>query len=281
VVQIEGPNWLIQNDEVCFNHGVGITAKYGGNNVQVLGNYIHHNGESGIGGPGNGGLWDSNTIAYNNTDGVSLNYAGSGSKFAGNHITISNNIVHDNYGVGLWSDDGAAYDTFDHNTSYNNVGGGIRYETARYGTITNNTVYGNSQNAQILYTGSDHGRISGNTAVDNGIGAIVVVNSVGSRRGTVYQVTDTQVTGNTIWISSTVTDVAAGLIDRAQPAQPSIFSDPTNYFDDNIYEFGTSVRPAWHWGETAIALQPISWASWQDLGEDPHGQTMEGIPDPQ
>src|SRR5208282_3052610 len=86
-----------------------------------------------------------------------------GTKFTGSHIIISNNIVHDNQGVGLWTDVHGDYMTYDHNTSYNNYAG-IRYEVSEHGTITNNTVYGNggSGEDQITYLGSDYGVISGN-----------------------------------------------------------------------------------------------------------------------
>jgi parallel beta-helix repeat protein len=274
-VQIEGPDWLIQNNEVRLNHGIGISAKYGGNDVQVLGNNVHNNGEFGVGGPGDGGLWDSNTIAYNNADG---NYEGGGSKFTGSNVTISNNVAHDNNGPGLWTDDGGTYNTYEGNTAYNNNGNGIRYEISRYGTITNNTVYGNIDNVQITYTGSDHGRISGNIVTDEGHTGIGVVNTVGSRGGTVYQVTDTQVTGNTISISSTGNDVVIGLLDHAQPSQPGIYTDPTNFFDYNMYQFSGSVRPSWLWGEVADFLQPISWSSWQAAGQDLHGTIQTDVP---
>ncbi|MBV8357007.1 MAG: right-handed parallel beta-helix repeat-containing protein, partial [Deltaproteobacteria bacterium] len=228
-----------------------------------------------------GGRWDINNIVYNNTDGVNTDFAGGGSKFVGSNITISNNIAHDNFGTGLFVDGGGTHDTFDHNTSYNNYGDGIRYEISRYGVITNNIVYGNNAPglAQILYTGSDHGRISGNTVSDNGSGAIIVVNTVGGRAGIVYQVTDTQVTGNMIGISYNQNDVTAGLIDHAQPPQPSIFSDPTNFFDYNVYEFFTvSQRSSWSWGETANLLQPISWSAWQANGQDRNGAVIVNVP---
>jgi len=280
-IQILGPNWLIQNNQVCLNHGIGISDKQGGDNVQVLGNNVHHNGDTGISGPGNGGLWDSNTVAYNNADHINVNFAGGGSKFTGSNVTVSNNIVHDNLGSGLFTDAGGTYNTYDHNTSYNNSANGIRYEVSRYGTITNNFVYGNQ--AQIVYTGSDHGRISGNTVIQNSSsqGAILVVNTVGTRTDNAsYLITDTQVTGNTIWIASNGVNVAAGLRDQAQPPQPSIYTDSTNFFDYNVYEFSASVRSSWIWGEVANSFQPISWSAWQADGQDPHGTTMQNIPRP-
>jgi parallel beta-helix repeat protein len=288
-VQPEGPNWLIQNNEIRLNHGFGIKAKPGGDNVRVVGNKVHHNGEMGIGsGRVTGGLWDSNHVAYNNIDGVNVGFEAGGSKFAGNNLTISNNIVHDNYGPGLWSDSGATYNTYDHNTSYNNFGGGIRYEISRYGVIENNTVYGNSKNAQIVYTGSDHGRITGNTVINNGSGGIFVQNIVGNRgRDVVYKVVDTQVTGNTIIISER-NKIAAGMLDYAHPAQPQIFSDPTNFFDHNIYKVPSRFASAsslrellWSWGENpGRGPRSVTWSDWQTSGQDRKGTLVRSSADP-
>src|SRR5262249_7139982 len=158
---------------------------------------------------------------------------------------------------GLWTDVNATYNTYDHNTSYNNYNGGIRYEISRYGVITNNTVYGNTKSPEIVYTGSDHGRISGNTVIDNGAGAIGIWN-ISRPTSQVYQVTDTQVTNNVIAIPSTAHEgIATGLQDFASPPQPGIFSDPTNLFDYNTYEFPGQSRQAWHWGESNV-YSPIS-----------------------
>jgi parallel beta-helix repeat protein len=285
-VQVEGPHWLIENNEVRLNHGVGISAKRGGDQVRVVGNRLHHNGQFGIGGPANGGLWDSNYVEYNNVDGVNPDFGAGGSKFAGNYITISDNVVHDNYGPGLWTDDGGIHDTYDHNTVYDNFGGGIRYEISRYGVITNNTVYGNTKNAQIVYTGSDHGRISGNRVIDGGHGAIIVVNTVGTRprsREPIYRLVDTQVTGNTIESECNPHAIpAVGLIDRARPPEPGIFSDPTNFFDHNVYrfpngrEFGDrfSGMHCWIWGENTGRPKAVSWSAWRVYGQDPNGVAM-------
>ena len=284
-IQVLGPNWLIQNNQVRLNHGIGISDKQGGTNVQVLGNNVHHNGDTGISGPGSGGRWDSNTVAYNNADGVNTDYAGGGTKFTGNNVTVSNNVVHDNFGAGLFTDAGGTHNTYDHNTAYNNTTWGIRYETSRYGTITNNLVYGNgnsTHSSQIAYAGSDHGRISGNTVIDGGSGAIVIVNIVGSRpnggSNPIYKVTDTQITSNTIWLPTNASDVAAGLIDHALPHQPSIYSDRTNFFNHNTYEFSASVRSSWHWGETTG--QPLSWSAWRTDRQDPNGTTRSSSPRP-
>ena len=265
-----GSSWLIQNNEFRLNHGWGVKVMKTGNNVQVLSNNLHDNGEGGMGAGGiTGGLFDSNSVVHNNIDSVLPGMEAGGAKFSGKNIMISNNIVHDNDGVGLHTDAGGTYNTYDHNTSYQNIGNGIRYEISRYGTITNNVVYGNSTAAEIAYTGSDHGRISGNIVTDNGIGGISVYNIVGTRSNTrvkIYRVTDTRVTNNTIIIANSPNEQAAGLVDAAQPRQPIVFADPTNIWASNTYNVLTLPwsRKSWAWGESsgAAAANPVGWVTW-------------------
>jgi parallel beta-helix repeat protein len=284
-IDVSGPNWVIQNNNIQLNHGEGITFHVGADNIQILGNNVNNNGEMGIAsGVTNGGLIESNYIAYNNADRVFTDFEGGGTKFVGNDITVSHNQVHDNYGVGLFSDANATYNTYDHNITYHNYGGGIRYEISRYGTITNNTVYGNyGKNPEIVYTGSDHGRISGNTVVDNGLGAINVWNTYGGIQTVhkVYQVTDTQVTGNTIYIPSPPLGTWLTIMafqDFGQPPQPKIFSDPSNFFDYNTYKFEGPAWSCWHWGETSNVYSPISWSQWRGAdGQDPHGTVVTNV----
>jgi parallel beta-helix repeat protein len=279
-VQAEGSSWLIQNCEIRLNHGFGIKAKPGANSIRALGNRVHHNGQMGIGtGKVEGGLWDSNEVAYNNIDGVNPDFEAGGSKFVGDHITIRRNIVHDNYGTGLWTDEGAMYNTYYQNISYHNSGGGIRYEISRYGIIENNTVYGNRKDAQIVYTGSDHGRIIGNKVINDGAGGIFVQNIAGRPRAITYKVIDTQVTGNTVVILNPVR-IAAGVLDFAQPGQPEVFSDPTNLFDYNVYKVATEshsssiplAAPSWFWGENpGRGARRVSWREWRASGHDQNG----------
>jgi parallel beta-helix repeat protein len=269
-VEPQGPDWLIRNNEIRLNHGFGVKVKAGGDNVQVLSNKVHDNGQGGMGaGAINGGLFDSNQVVHNNIDGILFGFEGVGTKFAGTNLMISRNRVHDNLGIGLFTDSGGTFNTYDHNTSYNNLYGGIRYEISRYGTIENNTVYGNQgHEAQITYTGSDHGRITGNLVTDNiGNGGIAVWNILGTtnhQNFTVYKVTDMQVTGNTIILNAPTPHLATGLIDVGIPLQPSIFSDPTNIWANNTYEVATLPWTAknWAWGENGGNSNNMTFSSW-------------------
>ncbi len=43
----QGANWTVENNEIRLNHGSGVRVNYG---IQILNNYIHDNGQLGIGG---------------------------------------------------------------------------------------------------------------------------------------------------------------------------------------------------------------------------------------
>ena len=264
-----GPSWLIQNNEIRLNHGWGVKVKKTGNSVKVLTNNLHDNGEGGMAAGGiTGGLFDSNIAVHNNIDSVRPGIEAGGTKFSGHHIMIRNNIVHNNDGVGLFTDAGGTYNTYDHNTSYNNSWAGIRYEVSRYGTIINNIVYGNGQ-GEIVYTGSDHGRISGNAITDDATGGILVWNVVGTRshQKKIFIVTDTQVTNNTILVGNGPFEKPTGLIDAATPREPSVFADPTNIWANNTYKVLTLPwsNKSWAWGESSVPGYPpnlVTWTSW-------------------
>src|SRR5206468_1827793 len=55
-------NWTIQNNEVRLNYAAGITANDGS---QIIGNYVHDNGELGVAGVGNNILVQGNELARN------------------------------------------------------------------------------------------------------------------------------------------------------------------------------------------------------------------------
>src|SRR5947209_8861702 len=69
----QGSHWTVENSEVTLNHGFGVRIEYG---IQILNNYIHDNGQLGIGGGigtpsrspelvNSGILIQGNTISHN------------------------------------------------------------------------------------------------------------------------------------------------------------------------------------------------------------------------
>jgi parallel beta-helix repeat protein len=269
-VQPQGANWKIENSEFRLNHGWAIKARPGGNNVQVLNNNVHDNGEGGVStGAINKGLIQGNQLVHNNIDGVENGSEADGCKITGSYITVSNNVVHDNDGNGLHADQEADHDTFNNNTSYSNTLSGIRYELSQHGTITNNTVYGNTGLPQITYSGSSYGIITGNVVTVNANAGGIWVNNIGNTRHngfTTYKATGMQVTGNTVKIGSGGGEIADGLIDQARPAQPTIFTDKSNVWAHNKYQVLNMPwgNKSWAWGESGgnSAGNHINWATW-------------------
>jgi hypothetical protein len=130
-------NWLVKNNEVRYNHGAGIAL---GNHMTVTGNYLHHNGQLGVGGTGNNVTVTGNEIAFNNTVKYSWAWAG-GAKFiqiVG--LSVTNNSSHDNFGAGLWTDIENSDVDISFNTLSNNRGAGIIHEIGYNATIHDNTL---------------------------------------------------------------------------------------------------------------------------------------------
>jgi parallel beta-helix repeat protein len=286
-IRANGPGWVIDSNEVRLNHGEGIIAQ--GNDTVITSNYVHDNGELGISSGGTdasgnlftGDIYDSNTVVYNNIDNITVGFEAGGIKSVVADSEFTNNVVHDNFGPGIWFDEHSSDNTIDHNTSYNNTVG-IVYEISHAGTITNNTVYGNGWSGygqdQIDCDSCDYTTITGNTVTigipgpySPGAGGIGISNG----RTDGYTVTHDQVTNNTITIVSGSPPYAnaGGLADYASPLQPSIFTDPTNYFDFNTYYVPSLGSSDWYWGESSTPPGPnnLAWGLWQTAGQDLHG----------
>ena len=88
-------DWVVENNEVRLNHGIGILA--GGT---VRSNYVHDNGQAGIAtisAPSM--LVENNEIAYNNYADYDTHYDGGGTKFMKSlNLTVRGNYAHHNYG---------------------------------------------------------------------------------------------------------------------------------------------------------------------------------------
>jgi parallel beta-helix repeat protein len=141
-----GPGWLIEDTEVRWNHGEGLRIATG---ARLLRNKVHHQGQLGIGGPGDDALVDNNDVYANNFAGVDDEFAAGGVKVHGvtgnlsERITLSNNRVHDNDGRGLWCDFNCVATVYEGNTVERNTSWGIEHEISYAAVIRNNTLTGN------------------------------------------------------------------------------------------------------------------------------------------
>jgi len=93
-----GGGWAIEDNEVRYNHGIGIR----GDSSTVRGNAVHHNGQLGMSGHGDGSLVEGNEIAWNNTAGYQCLWECGGTKWAETRgLVVRGNWSHDNHGPGM------------------------------------------------------------------------------------------------------------------------------------------------------------------------------------
>ena len=141
-IQSDGGGWTIRDNEVRANHGTGIHATGG----RVLANHIHHNGQLGLLGTGDGQLVEGNEIDHNNTEGFSPLWEAGGTKFARTDgLVVRGNNVHHNIGPGLWTDINNIRTTIERNTVHANTSHGIFHEISYSAVIRDNRVTDNGR----------------------------------------------------------------------------------------------------------------------------------------
>ncbi len=132
--------WVIENNEVRLNHGIGVQG-----GVIIRDNNIHDNGELGMSiYGGNHVLVQGNTLAYNNYAGYGTSWEAGGGKFIRtSHLTVRDNYVHDNRGVGIGSDSDNIFTVYEGNRIEKNSGAGLVVETSFNTLIRHNVIGGN------------------------------------------------------------------------------------------------------------------------------------------
>ena len=182
-IHADGSGWTVQNTEVRLNYGVGVYTKAGS---KVLDNFIHDNGQMGIGGNGADIRVEGNEIARNGIwSGMDPGWEGGGTKWAETtNLVVRGNYAHDNFGYGLWTDIDNVNTLYENNLVQNNANGGIVHEISYAATIRNNVLTGNGQNpelnwmwgAAILLQNSSNVDVYGNqvdmSGGGNGIGLV-------------------------------------------------------------------------------------------------------------
>lgn len=181
-----GENWTIINNEIRFNHGVGIRIS---NGMKAIANRIHHNGQLGIGGAGRNMLFEHNDIAHNNTQGNNWQVEAGGVKVVkARNIIFRGNFVHHNIGPGIWADVDNINIMYEGNRLADNAGPGIFHEKSLKAVIRTNWVGRNGFGLQrgligagILISASSNVDIYANTVRFNaaGIGLVQATPSSG------------------------------------------------------------------------------------------------------
>jgi len=142
-----GKGWTISNNTMTNNAGAAV---FGSTDNVLSYNCLKDNGQYGFQTGASSGtptniLLDHNEIAGNNTanteetagwDGCGC--SGGGKFWASEGVTVTNNYVHDNKGIGLWADTLNVGFLFENNWIENNDGPGIMYEVSYNFAIRNN-----------------------------------------------------------------------------------------------------------------------------------------------
>jgi parallel beta-helix repeat protein len=154
----QGPNpftqqtdWKIENCEIRLNHGMGVRLGY---RMHVLNNYIHDNGETGIGGgmgwrpvpstqsTNAGILIQGNIINHNDYAHFDPQFGSGGIKIGSTSgVTVRGNTIQNNEGSGLHFDDDSGNELVDGNTiTDNSDADGLQQEIGAGTSIFRNNI---------------------------------------------------------------------------------------------------------------------------------------------
>jgi parallel beta-helix repeat protein len=243
--------WLIEGNEVRLNHGEGVRI---GTGARVLRNTVHHQGQLGIGAPGDNVLVDNNEVYANNFAGVDDEFSAGGIKVHGvtgnlsDGITLSNNRVHDNRGRGIWCDFNCIRTVYEGNLVERNTSWGIEQEIGYAAVIRNNTLTGNG--GGVFVSTSQDVEVAGNT-----ISGPYPVLGLDQTRGTGYYgalvLANLNVHDNTI----TPTTGSVGVLQTS--GTDAAFTSRNNRFDRNTYYLGASAARVFRWANGE--LTPTDW----------------------
>ena len=202
-----GQGWTIRDNEVRLNYAVGISANGGS---QIIGNYVHDNGQMGLGGSGNDILVQGNEIAKNGFwSGIDPLWEGGGFKFANtDDLVVRGNYAHDNKGTGLWTDINNIHTLYEDNVVVHNTINGISHEISYDAIIRNNTLFGNGYGdtrgwgwgSDINIQNSQNVEVYGNRVemTGGGNGIVMIQQNRGSGTFGTYTTTGNQIHDNTI-----------------------------------------------------------------------------------
>ena len=275
---LESGDWVVENNEIRFNHGTGLRTSY---RMKVVGNYIHHNGQMGVVGGGKGLLIiEGNELAYNNIRGYSRGWEGGGSKFVNtDKLVVRNNYVHHNYGPGLWTDGNNINTLYENNLVVWNEREGIKHEIGYDAIIRNNDLRFNGiekdvwlWGAQIEIQNSSNVEVYNNRVVvhQNGGDGIGIINqnrgegAYGPRVSHDNYVHDNEI----IFLAERG---STGTVDDTS-SKTACTSSSNNRFDHNTYHVPSLTHKRWVW------CSNLDWNGFRSKGQEANGKIDTSIP---
>ncbi|HVL63538.1 MAG TPA: right-handed parallel beta-helix repeat-containing protein [Actinomycetota bacterium] len=249
-----GERWLVENNEVRLNHGIGVGGWTGST---IRRNHVHHNGQMGLSGQGRGILIEENEIAFNNTAGFDPVWEAGGTKFvATTDLVVRRNHSHDNNGPGIWADIDNVNVTLEDNLVEANRGPGIFAEIGYGAQISRNTVKRNGAGyrawvpAGILVISTSDVVVSENRVKGNRAGIFLINDGRDAGRLGTYELRDVLVTGNVIRMPRGRT----GMADWATPRGATGIQ-----FRDNTY--ASPKRKPFAWNDRHLSRR-----AWRSAG---------------
>jgi hypothetical protein len=266
-----GRGWDVENNEVRLSHAGGI-----GDATMIRHNYVHDNGQIGVGGNAPNLTVAGNEISYNNYARFCDCWEAGGGKWVkAQHLTIQGNFVHDNRGPGLWTDTDNIDVLYRGNVVERNSGAGIFHEASYQAVIRNNVLRGNGfawkgwlEGAGILVNSSPNVDIFRNVVTNNADGIGITQWDRGSdpTYGP-HQVHDISVHDNTITMRRGFTGLLQGVGDE------SYYSSRNNRFEHNTYRLGCQTRYfVWRGDNPAAGYGSMTAAEWRSSGLDTDGR---------
>jgi parallel beta-helix repeat protein len=246
-----GEGWIIRRNIVRLNYGAGITVK---SNSKVLNNYIHGNGQLGIGCNGDDIVIQGNRIARNGFfAGLEPLWEGGGGKCAlTRRLIFRDNYSHHNNAFGFWTDIDNIDTLYENNRIEYNRHGGISHEISYKAVIRNNTFKANGYGfavwlwgPAILIQNSRDVEVYGNTVDQTGgySGISLIQQDRGSGAYGEHETRDNFVHHNRI-INKELNSGAVGAI---ADHDPSAMRAGNNRFNFNTYIVRSASEESWAW----------------------------------
>lgn len=247
------PGWVIKNNEITLNHGIGIIHQ---SHARIVRNDINHNGQLGLAGYQSvGALVSRNEIAWNAIGGFAGEEAGGAKYVQTTDLTVRGNYVHDNQHHGLWTDGDNVGTVYENNTVVHNKGSGIFHEISFDCIIRGNRIARNGMDG-IFISSSSNVEAYNNIIKGNGTGGVHLFLDEG--RG--YELANNFIHDNVI---SMPKGSFTGL--TTLNPDPAPYS-ANNRFQDDAYVVSDVDGRYWAWDG---AMQ--TWNGWQAAGQDTNG----------
>jgi parallel beta-helix repeat protein len=152
---VQGEDSRLEDCVITWGDFVGVSL--GGNRNSLIRCVIACNGDSGIGGTGNGHVIEGCRVLYNNTDRYSADWHCGGAKLipAFSKGSIVRNEFAYNAGPGLWIDTNCDQNRIERNFCHDNEGPGIMVEASKGNQVFNNICSSNCNPLAATYLSPD------------------------------------------------------------------------------------------------------------------------------